>query len=81
MGLWTMIFAIVAICVIADVVKRMFDVKKIKASNPQSEDVARLIEINEQLNEQVKTLEKRVINLETIVTQEGYDLKQTINNL
>jgi len=43
--------------------------------------VQRLIAINEELNGQVKTLEKRVATLETIVTQEGYDLKQTINSL
>jgi len=76
-----MVVIIVAICVIGDILKRIFDVKKIKATNPQQDDIARLIAINETLNSQVKTLETRVVNLEKIVTQEGYDLKHTINSL
>ncbi|OIQ48345.1 hypothetical protein ACMAZF_09045 [Psychrobium sp. nBUS_13] len=79
MGLWTMIVAIVGIVVVGDILKRIFDVKKTAGAN--SNDVQRLIAINEELNGQVKTLEKRVATLETIVTQEGYDLKQTINSL
>lgn len=81
MNVFTMVVVIVGICVAGDILKRMFDLKKIKAKSPQNDDVQRLIAINEQLNQQVKTLEKRVANLETIVTQEGYDLKQTINSL
>lgn len=81
MNVFTMIVIIVAICVVGDILKRIFDVKKIKATNPQQQDIAQLIAINEKLNNQVKALETRVINLETIVTQEGYDLKQTINSL
>ena len=79
MGLWTMIVAIVGIVVVSDILKRIFDVKKTAGAN--SNDVQRLIAINEELNGQVKTLEMRVATLETIVTQEGYDLKQTINSL
>ena len=74
-----MIVAIVGIVVVGDILKRIFDVKKTAGAN--SNDVQRLIAINEELNGQVKTLEKRVATLETIVTQEGYDLKQTINSL
>lgn len=81
MNVFTMIVIIVAICVVGDILKRIFDVKKIKATTPQQQDIAQLIAINEKLNNQVKALETRVINLETIVTQEGYDLKQTINSL
>jgi len=81
MNVFTMVVIIVAICVIGDILKRIFDVKKIKATNPQQDDIARLIAINETLNSQVKTLETRVVNLEKIVTQEGYDLKHTINSL
>lgn len=81
MNVFTMIVIIVAIGVVGDVLKRIFDVKKIKATNPQQDDIARLIAINETLNAQVKTLESRVVNLEKIVTQEGYDLKHTINSL
>jgi len=81
MNVFTMVVIIVAICVVGDILKRIFDVKKIKATNPQQDDIKKLIAINETLNTQVKTLESRVVNLEKIVTQEGYDLKQTINSL
>lgn len=81
MNVFTMVVIIVAICVVGDILKRIFDVKKIKATNPQQDDIQKLIAINETLNTQVKTLESRVVNLEKIVTQEGYDLKQTINSL
>lgn len=81
MNVFTMIVIIVGICVLGDVLKRIFDVKKIKKENPASDELNQLISINEQLNQQVKVLESRVSNLETIVTQEGYDLKQTINSL
>lgn len=81
MHVFTMVVIIVAICVVGDILKRIFDVKKIKATNPQQQEFEQLIAINEKLNDQVKALETRVVNLETIVTQEGYDLKQTINSL
>lgn len=81
MNVFTMVVIIVAICVFGDVLKRIFDVKKVKSQQPQSDEFDKLININEQLNQQVKVLESRVSNLETIVTQEGYDLKQTINSL
>lgn len=81
MNVFTMVVIIVAICVLGDILKRIFEVKKIKAKSPHKEDIEQLIAINETLNTQVKTLESRVANLEKIVTEEGYDLKQTINNL
>ena len=80
MNVFTMVVAIVAICVAGQVLKMIFDVKKTKPAN-DSDDMARLIEINEKLNEQLKALQTRVINLETIVTEEGYDLKGKINSL
>lgn len=81
MNVFTMIVLIVAIGVVGDIIKRVFDIKKIKASKPHQEDIERLITINETLNTQVKELESRIVTLEKIVTEDSYDLKQTINNL
>ena len=81
MHVFTMVVLIVAICAVGDIIKRIFDIKKIKASNPHQKDIEKLIAINETLNNQVKMLESRVVTLEKIVTEEGYDLKQTINSL
>ncbi|NRA61483.1 MAG: hypothetical protein HRU25_11350 [Psychrobium sp.] len=80
MNVFTMIVFIVAICVLGEVLKKIFDLKKNKPAD-NSADIAKLVSINEKLNNQVQALETRVINLETIVTQEGYDLKSKINSL
>jgi|GEM_PF-5957635 len=80
MSLFTMIFLIVVSCVIGDIIKKRS--KNHKCNAPELEkDMERLISINEQLNGTVKSLQTRVANLETIVTQEGYDLKSKINSL
>jgi len=45
MNVFTMVVIIVAICVVGDILKRIFDVKKIKATNPQQDDIQKLIAI------------------------------------
>jgi len=75
-----MIVIIVALCVFGDIMKKRAKPHKCK-SDELEKDMEKLIEINEQLNATVKSLQTRVANLETIVTQEGYDLKSKINSL
>lgn len=80
MNVFTMVVLIVAICVFGDVMKKRS--KGAKGSNKELEqDLERLVSINEKMNNKVMILEERVANLETIVTQEGYDLKSKINSL
>jgi len=80
MNVFTMVVIIVAICVLGDVLKKRSKGHKCKTDEVEN-DMKKLIEINEQLNATVNSLQTRVANLETIVTQEGYDLKSTINSL
>ncbi|MDP2560177.1 hypothetical protein [Psychrobium sp. 1_MG-2023] len=80
MNVFTMVVIIVTVCVIGDVFKRAFDYKN-KKKQIGGEELDKLIAINEQLNTKVKSLESRVINLEAIVTGEGYDLKNKIDSL
>lgn len=80
MSVYTMIVIIVALGIFGDVMKKRNKNHKCKAKELES-DMQRLIEINERLNDTVKNLQTRVANLETIVTQEGYDLKNKINSL
>jgi len=75
-----MIFLIVALGIVGDIIKKKAKSHKCNADELER-DMKRLIEINEQLNGTVKSLQTRVANLETIVTQEGYDLKSKINSL
>jgi len=80
MSLYTMIFLIVALCIAGDVMKKRAKNHNCKTKDLEH-DLHKLIEINEQLNGTVKSLQTRVANLEAIVTQEGYDLKSKINSL
>lgn len=80
MSLYTMIVIIVALGILGDVLKKRSKNHNCKTKDLES-DMQRLIEVNEKLNEKVQNLQTRVANLETIVTQEGYDLKNKINNL
>lgn len=80
MHFFTMLIWVVAICVVGDIIKRAMSHNKVKPHNNHDE-MEKLIEINEQLNARVKDLEARVISLEAIVTDEGYELKQKISGL
>jgi len=75
-----MIVIIVALGVFGDIMKKRVKPHKCK-NDGMEKDMEKLIGINEQLNATVKSLQTRVANLETIVTQEGYDLKSKINSL
>ena len=84
MSVFTMVVWIVAICVIGDIFKRKMSTKNSKSDDKNhinNDQVEKLISINQQLNQQVKSLESRVIHLEAIVTDEGYDLKQKLSSL
>lgn len=80
MHVFTMIVWIVGICVVGDIIKRRMTHKQDKANN-NTDEIQKLIEINEELNAKVKSLETRVVSLEAIVTDEGYELKQKIGGL
>ena len=80
MHIFTMIVWVVAICVVGDIIKRRMSHKNNKITN-NNEEVEKLIAINEQLDAVVKTLEARVISLEAIVTDEGYEFNQKISGL
>lgn len=82
MSVLTMIIWIVAISVIGDIVKRIISTRSRTKKTPNNNDqVEKLIEINQKLNQQVKSLEQRINHIETIVTDEGYDLKRKISGL
>ncbi|MFC3032224.1 hypothetical protein ACFOEE_06815 [Pseudoalteromonas fenneropenaei] len=75
----TMVFLIVAICVISgvfgEVLKRFIEYKKLQQN--QNFNAAG----NEQLNKEIAELKARVQVLEQIVTDEGYQVKQQFKSL
>ncbi|NRA85705.1 MAG: hypothetical protein HRU22_18595 [Gammaproteobacteria bacterium] len=81
MTIFTMIVWIVAISVIGGLIKS-YNNKPVQASTSSQDDaIDRLIKINANLNKKITALEERVITLEAIVTDEGYELKQRIGDL
>lgn len=72
MSLYTMVFLIVTVVITGDIIKRV-------TSNTSRKDVdnARIRDLEESLAK----IERRLSNVETIVTSKDYDLKQEFEGL
>ena len=81
MSPFSMVVWIVGICVIGSIIKKTLERKVPLVDQASDDSIEKLVAINEQLNSKVKELEQRIISLEAIVTDEGYQLKQKITGL
>ena len=80
MSIFTMVVWIVLICVVGNLWSKHLKHKR-QGSNSQHKEIESLLAQNKALQEEMTQLKERVQVLETIVTDEGYDLKKTINGL
>lgn len=80
MSVFTMVVWIVLICVAGSIWSKHLKHKQ-KAGQYNNDEMDRLRTENQQLHEDLKQLKERVQVLETIVTDEGYEIKKTINGL
>ena len=78
MNLWTMIFLVITVIVLGDILKSS---AKAKGTRIWADDLSRVSQELERLQNKLAGIEKRLENVETITTSKDFDLNREFEEL